>query len=822
MNRIPGIITLSAVAVTAIFASSASAQLFSNPFSIDGPAKGPGPDSPSPMNASTVEQINVIQKTMANLSAAQSKIESGLLFDALQWRGALPEALKTRRAPRNLDMGGRTMVNIRAQVSPDLLATIRTMGGEVIHASPRFNAVTTRLGVGVLEMLANRADVFAISRATGARTNRSGSYVTEGDTTHNAALARKVYGATGAGQTVGVLSDSDDYSEDAKATADLPDDQTTLMGQSGRPGGGEGTAMMEIIHDLAPDASILFATGFESEGGFADNILNLADAGSQIIVDDIGYFDEPPFQSGIIEQAVDTFTGNGGQYFSSAGNAGSLKHGGSVAWRGDFKAGKSIPGLAGIPQQFGTTASANYNYNTGVPLGYLYLWWADPLGKSTNNYDLYLLDQRGNVVDFSTTVQNGNQDPVEQVLTFQGDYIVVVKKGSASPRALSLRMVDLYQTGNRGMLYATTGNTYGHSAAANGYSVAAADASPIFPYPFGPAFRSPVETFSEDGPVRKFFYNDGTPITPGNFLFATNGGIKLDKPDITAADGVTTSSPGGQGFRPFYGTSAAAPHAAAITAQLLSAFPFLTSSEIRSVLTNTALDIEDFGLDINSGAGIVMSYEAIDSLYQFIAPKSVKIVNITPTTATIQWKTSLPADALVSLVDPSNVTTEQSDSRFVTDHQFEVTGLTPNTYYTFRLDSATATGSVFGYYESNLPSGGFTTKPIGNATIVVGAATGSRDSIGRLKAVARLDNIGSGTATKVTISNASISGVGTLNTIPIALPNIVAGQSQSVELLFPKSRIIAGSEQILRITGTFINATTGALTKFSGSITLSI
>jgi hypothetical protein len=95
---------------------------------------------------------------------------------------------------------------------------------------------------------------------------------------------------------------------------------------------------------------------------------------------------------------------------------------------------------------------------------------------------------------------------------------------------------------------------------------------------------------------RKIFYNpDGTPITPGNVLFATNGGITLLKPDVTAADGVFAKTPG---FLPFFGTSAAL---------VKSANPALTNGQIYTILTTTALDTMTPGADRNSGHGIVMA-----------------------------------------------------------------------------------------------------------------------------------------------------------------------------------------------------------------------
>src|SRR5207248_2895546 len=83
------------------------------------------------------------------------------------------------------------------------------------------------------------------------------------------------------------------------------------------------------------------------------------------------------------------------------------------------------------------------------------------------------------------------------------------------------------------------------------------------------------------------------------------------KPDITAADGVMCAAPG---FNRFYGTSAAAPHAAAIAALVKSANLSLTPAQIRTALSSTAIDIEAAGVDRDSGVGIVMAFEAVRSV----------------------------------------------------------------------------------------------------------------------------------------------------------------------------------------------------------------
>ena len=83
----------------------------------------------------------------------------------------------------------------------------------------------------------------------------------------------------------------------------------------------EGRAMAQLIHDIAPGSELLFRTAFNGRADFAQGIIDLADAGADIIVDDIGYFLAPFFQDGPVAQAVDQVVANGVSYFSSAGNS---------------------------------------------------------------------------------------------------------------------------------------------------------------------------------------------------------------------------------------------------------------------------------------------------------------------------------------------------------------------------------------------------------------------------------------------------------------------------------------------------------------------
>jgi subtilisin family serine protease len=232
------------------------------------------------------------------------------------------------------------------------------------------------------------------------------------------------------------------------------------------------------------------------------------------------------------------------------------------------------------------------------------------LAGSANDYDMFVLNPAGtSVTCAATSVQNGTQDPYEFCSNPSGfavnSRIVIAQKLGAAQRALHLDT-------ERGQLSInTSGATFGHNAGLNTVGTAATywNSAKTGVRPFVGGAANPTEIFSSDGP-RQIFYNpDGTAITPGNFLFDTNGGTTLVKPDITAADGVSTKTPG---FLPFFGTSAAAPHAAAVAALIKSARPDYTNAQILNAMKQTALDIRALGLDRDSGSGIVMALEAIN------------------------------------------------------------------------------------------------------------------------------------------------------------------------------------------------------------------
>jgi hypothetical protein len=222
-----------------------------------------------------------------------------------------------------------------------LLEAITRSGGTIVNHFAAFDAIRAQIPIRFVETLAARADVRFIAPAALAVTN-VGSVSSEGDRTHRADTARANTGATGSGIKIGVLSNGVKSLAASKASGDINATATVLQGQDGPADEDEGTAMMEIIQDLVPDAQLFFATGFTSDLSMAANIIALKNRGCSIIVDDVSYPNESPFQDGVISQAVNTVSAAGVMYFSSAGNSGNKNDGTSGTWEEDFVSGGAV------------------------------------------------------------------------------------------------------------------------------------------------------------------------------------------------------------------------------------------------------------------------------------------------------------------------------------------------------------------------------------------------------------------------------------------------------------------------------------------------
>ena len=196
------------------------------------------------------------------------------------------------------------VVTIDAVASGDpeaLEAELIALGAEDTAIAGRM--VSARIPVAAIPFLDGVVSL-QFARLAQAVTN-VGIVTSQGDKVMRADVARGLYGVDGTGVLVGVLSDSYNCQFGAAgdmATGDLP--PTVMVVQESPCSSGantdEGRAMLQIVHDVAPGASLAFATALNGQAAFANNILALRNAGAKVIVDDVGYFAEPMFQDGVI------------------------------------------------------------------------------------------------------------------------------------------------------------------------------------------------------------------------------------------------------------------------------------------------------------------------------------------------------------------------------------------------------------------------------------------------------------------------------------------------------------------------------------------
>jgi hypothetical protein len=343
----------------------------------------------------------------------------------------------------------------------------------------------------------------------------------------------------------------------------------------------EGRAMLQIVHDLAPAATLAFASAHNGIFDFADNIRALRAAGADIIADDVFYFAEPMFQEGPVATAIRDVTQAGAVYFTSAGNANVIIGGHNVA---SYEAPAYRPTT--VPAYLSALGYEScHNFDQGNPLdvtdsvtlaphgfAIMALNYAEPWSGVTTDFDL-LVTNAANTILF-----NGGQDnnlitqlPFETVSWSNSSgiaqsYNIPVCRftgGGGDTHNPRIKFVMLESHGLSAVEHAVgTGGDIvgpaivGHSASLYSLSVAA---TPV-------TDNNNPETFSSFGPATHYFgpVTDNTPA-------AAISPVVLHQPDFTASDGGCTTffaqQAAGDCWR-FFGTSAAAPHAAAVAALL--------------------------------------------------------------------------------------------------------------------------------------------------------------------------------------------------------------------------------------------------------------
>jgi hypothetical protein len=567
------------------------------------------------------------------------------------------------------------------------------------------NDVSGWLPVTQIEAATARGELHSM-RAAMSRA-RSGAVTTQGDFAQHSDVLRTTYPTlTGSGITVGALSDSYNcypvYAQNIPASGlagyarngflataatdvtsgDLPSGVTVLKeadcmaygAPNQLPFGDEGRAMLQIVHDVAPGASLSFNTAENGKAGFAAGIVALAKAGAKVIVDDVGYFDEPFFQDGVVAQAVDQVFGQGVAYFSAAGNDGSDSY------------DNTAPSFSTLSTTAPTTGEYLLNFdNSGatkvtslaidIPAlqpGYLValvLQWDQPYVAgapgspgATSHLDLCVT---GSGTDKITNPYTGaavtclgpnstGADPV-QVLVVSNpanaaaataaetiNVMIGLADGTTAPGRVKLAV----EGGGLAVVihsnFATNPTLQGHPGAAG---AAAVGAAAFYQTPACGTTTAMLEPYSARGGSPILFDKSGirlptqTTRPKPNFVAPDAGndtflGSVLPKDRFTSSVAQCADN---QSFPNFRGTSAAAPHAAAIAALMLQANSTLTPTQIYGALQSTALPMTTTTPDL-AGSGFIQADAALAALPPGAPTLTFDKTSVTPgSTATLTW-----------------------------------------------------------------------------------------------------------------------------------------------------------------------------------------
>ncbi len=545
----------------------------------------PGKDAPDLSDVSA-------KKEKAPRSKAQKKLATQLLQlvdSEMLPKGTSKDNALRQMAKRKQVTFGKTksagsasaQVYIKLQKDADIgaISALAKIKGQDL----KNNLVVASVPVDQLEALAELDSVAAVQSVLPPVVYRNTS---EGKIMHNVDDAINAGTNNGAGVKVGVISDGVDSIAKAQATGDLP--KVTVL--RNEVGGDEGTAMLEVIYDLAPGADLYFHDCGDDWIAFNNAIDALVAAGCTVIVDDIGWITQPFYEDGIIAKHVKSLVDSGQIiYVSSAGNAAGEHYQGNFYDDGnkyhDFSGGKD---------------SANKQIYLTLDPGedvIAVLQWNDVFGKSGNDYDLYMIDRATmREVAHSNMLQDGaGSDPMEilyylNTTTSTINLAVYVKLYNGAAKNLELYLYPGYGTAVSSKNIVSANSIFGHAAVPGVITCGAIDH----------ALPTQIESFSSRGPVTMV------------------DGSSRQKPDVCGADGVSVTGVGGFPSH-FYGTSAAAPHVAAIAALVWSQHPQLSAPQIRNRILGNTKDLGAAGYDNTYGYGLADAYSSVQYTIDFNA-----------------------------------------------------------------------------------------------------------------------------------------------------------------------------------------------------------
>ena len=465
---------------------------------------------------------------------------------------------------------GRVTVTIHAapKAIEDLAASMPGLGGEV--RSSYGERLVARVPIDALEPLAERENVRLITeprRPVLLEPEMAGRYTSEGVAASKAS-AWHTAGYLGAGVRIAVIDAG--YSGYASLLgSDLPDTVVTYdWTGTGIGGTSHGTAVAEIIYDMAPQATIsLHKVTYATDLGQAVDQA-IAD-GADVISMSLGWtIDGPGDGTGYLADIVAKARQNGIFYATAAGNEA------DETWHGAYQDDGSDR-HQWAPGEWINELTSYVHAGDAIRIG---LHW-DDWSSTGQDYDLELYRWTGSAWTLETASRNrqsaGYAAPEEWIGLYApsgGTYGLVVSRYSAS-RNVCFRVL----TPKMGAL--------DHFSAGRSLTFPADSTSAISGGALDVNSPYPLEGYSSRGP------NFG----PGG---ACTGGST--KPDLGGYANVSTVS---YGPTYFDGTSSATPHLAGAAALVKGAFAAYTPAQVQAFLEQRAVDQGPPGKDNAYGAG---------------------------------------------------------------------------------------------------------------------------------------------------------------------------------------------------------------------------
>lgn len=474
-------------------------------------------------------------------------------------------------------------------ISDSNLEELYALGFEKKIANEKLKIAQGWMPPGNLERAATLGFVDKITEPVYGHT-RAGSVTSQGDALMHADEARETFGVDGSGVLIGVISDGVDRLAISQSTGDLPD--PVLIGDAGD--GDEGTALLEIVHDVAPGADLAFSSGLSSLE-FIEAIDFFTENGVDVIVDDIGFLTEPTFQDGSVSLRAGEAVEDGIVFVSAAGNDAHRHYQGVYI---DIDPEDADNNLHDFGASVGEESDGGMTFQ--LPAGgrsVIILHWSNPYGVVSDDYQLYLLDS-GTLDIIATGAGIGANIPV-QVAQVQnlgaatGFFEVVIDKESGEAQDLEI----LVNVGGTPTEYNVAADSvYGHAANPLVIATGATD------------LEGDLDFFSSQGPSTIYF----GPVNTTALSAIGSGRLapvleERDTPTLTAPNRVSTTVPG---FSPFAGTSAAAPHVAGVAALILEVLgPDAPPEQVRNILISTT---DGTGFNYESGYGATNAFSAVE------------------------------------------------------------------------------------------------------------------------------------------------------------------------------------------------------------------